>query len=111
MEHALAAAARGGVRVRVILPAPSGTDRDAPGVALITAAGAQVHRLPQSYLYVHAKAMVVDGRRAFVGSENLSTASLDHNREVGVIVADPDAVQTLESTFDGDWGYPAAQGS
>jgi cardiolipin synthase A/B len=103
MERALAATARRGVRVRVILPAPSGPDRDAPGVARISAAGAQVHRLPQSYLYVHAKAIVADGRRAFVGSENLSTASLDHNREVGVIVADPGAIQTLESTFDGDW--------
>jgi phosphatidylserine/phosphatidylglycerophosphate/cardiolipin synthase-like enzyme len=103
MERALAAAARRGVRVRVILPAPSGPDRDAPGVALIRAAGAQVHRLRQSYLYVHAKAIIADGRRAFVGSENLSTASLDHNREVGVIVADPGAIQTLESTFDRDW--------
>jgi phosphatidylserine/phosphatidylglycerophosphate/cardiolipin synthase-like enzyme len=103
MERALAAVARRGVRVRVILPAPSGPDRDAPGVALIGAAGAQVHRLPQSDLYVHAKAIVADGRRAFAGSENLSTASLDHNREVGVIVADPSAIQTLESTFDGDW--------
>jgi phosphatidylserine/phosphatidylglycerophosphate/cardiolipin synthase-like enzyme len=89
--------------VRVILPAPSGQDHDAPGIAIITTAGAQVHRLSQSYLYVHAKVIVVDGRRAFVGSENLSTASLDHNREVGVIVADPGAIQTLESTFDGDW--------
>jgi cardiolipin synthase len=103
MERALAAAARRGVRVRVILPAPSGADHDAPGVALVSAAGAVVHRLPQSYLYIHAKAIIADGRRAFVGSENLSTASLDHNREVGVIVADPDAIHTLEGTFDGDW--------
>ena len=36
---------------------------------------------------------------------------VDHNREVGVIVADPSAIQALESAFDGDWGYPAAQGS
>ena len=84
-------------------PAPSGRDHDAQGVALITAAGAQVHRLPQSHLYVHAKAIVVDGRRAFVGSENLSAASLDHNRELDVIVADPSAVQRLESTCDGAW--------
>jgi phosphatidylserine/phosphatidylglycerophosphate/cardiolipin synthase-like enzyme len=103
MERALAAAARHGVRMRVILPAPSRPDYDARGVALIRAAGVQVHRLQQSYLYVHAKAIIADGRRAFVGSENLSTASLDHNREVGVIVADPSAIQTLESTFDRDW--------
>ena len=103
MEEALATAARRGVRVRLILPQPSGTDHDAPGVALATAAGVVVHRLPQSYLYIHAKAIVVDGRRAFVGSENLSTASLDHNRELGVIVADPSVVDRLESTFSADW--------
>src|SRR5205085_2102046 len=51
MGRARAATARRGVRVRVILPAPSRPDRDAPGVARIRAAGAQVHRLRQSYLY------------------------------------------------------------
>src|SRR5918911_3982501 len=103
MERALAAAARHRVRVRVILPAPSGPDRDAPGVARIRAAGAPGDRLRGALLYVHAHTIIADGRRAFVGSENLSTASLDHNREVGVIVADPGAIQTLGSTFDRDW--------
>ena len=71
----------------------------------ITAAGAQIHRLPQSYLYVHAKAIVADGQRAFVGSENLSAASLDHNREVGVIVADRRAIATIAATFAADWRH------
>ena len=62
-------------------------------------------RGPQSCLYVHAEAIVVDGRRAFVGSDNLLTASLDHNRELGVIVADPSAIQRLESTCDGAWTH------
>jgi phosphatidylserine/phosphatidylglycerophosphate/cardiolipin synthase-like enzyme len=105
MEQALASAARRGVRVRVILPAPTGPDGDARGIAVITAAGAQVHRLPRSYRYVHAKAIVADGRRAFVGSENLSTASLDGNRELGVIVADPQAIRTIEATFTADRSY------
>lgn len=42
-----------------------------------------------SSLYIHAKVMVLwrQGRpaAAFLGSENLSTASLDRNREIGVI--------------------------
>lgn len=105
MEDALGAAARRGVRVRLILPAPSGADHDAPGVAAVTSAGVQVRRLAQSYLYVHAKAIVVDGRRAFVGSQNFSAASLDKNRELGVIVADPDAISGIESTFNSDWRY------
>lgn len=111
MEGVLAAAARRSVRVRLLLPAPSGSDRDAPGVALITAAGAQVRRVPQSSLYIHAKAIVVDGRRAFVGSQNFSRASLDGNRELGVIVADPSAISRLEATFAGDWRGLGAQAS
>lgn len=106
-ELTIAAAARRGVQVRVILPAPSGHDTGAPGIAAIAAAGARVHRLPQSYLYVHAKAIVVDGTRAFVGSENFSAASLDANRELGVIVKNRPAIRRLERAFAADWRYPA----
>ena len=105
MERALAAAARQGVRVRLILPAPSGPDYDATGVRLVTGTGVRVRRLPRSYLYIHAKAIVVDGRRAFVGSQNLSAASLDDNREVGIIVSDEGVIGTLKDTFDSDWSY------
>ena len=86
--------------VRVILPAAVGPEPRCAGGGAHDRGG---RRGPRSYLYVHAEAIVVEGRRAFVGSENLSAASLDHNRELGVIVADTGAIQTLESTFDGDW--------
>ncbi|HEY9720708.1 MAG TPA: phospholipase D-like domain-containing protein [Oscillatoriaceae cyanobacterium] len=46
-------------------------------------------------LIQHGKMIVVDGQRAFVGSENLSANSLDNNREVGVIVTDPAVVNKL----------------
>ncbi len=107
MERELARAARRGVRVRVTLPAPApGTpDYDAAGVRAVTLAGGRVRRLPRSYLYIHAKAIVVDGRRALVGSQNLSAASLDQNRELGVILADSDAIRTLEGTFEVDWAH------
>ncbi len=103
IEEALAAAARRGVHVRLILPAPTagGVDGDAAGIAAITGAGAQVYRA--GGLYIHAKAIVADGKRGFVGSQNLSPASLDHNRELGVIINDPDALATLEQTFASDW--------
>jgi len=101
MEAALAVAARRGARVRLILPAPNGVDRDAAGIAAITRAGARVYRA--GGLYIHAKAIIVDGRRAFVGSQNFSPASLDHNRELGVIINDRDAIATLEQTFASDW--------
>jgi phosphatidylserine/phosphatidylglycerophosphate/cardiolipin synthase-like enzyme len=86
--------------VRMILPAAVGLGPRYAGGGAHDRGG---RRGPRSYLYVHAEAIVVDGRRAFVGTENLVTASLDHNRQLGVIVADPSAVQRLESTCDGDW--------
>jgi cardiolipin synthase A/B len=52
---------------------------------------------------MHAKLILVDGQRAFVGSQNFSTVSLDANREVGIIVADTAVVAQLASVAQGDW--------
>jgi cardiolipin synthase len=52
--------------------------------------------------YAHAKMVVVDSREGFIGSENISTQSLDRNREVGLLVRGP-AVLTMAATFDADW--------
>jgi phosphatidylserine/phosphatidylglycerophosphate/cardiolipin synthase-like enzyme len=108
MVRALAGAARHGVRVRLLLPAPAGPDPDGPAVAAAAAAGVAVHRLAQTQLYIHAKAIMVDSARAFVGSQNLSTASLDRNRELGVLLSDRRAVARLERTFATDWRRPTA---
>jgi cardiolipin synthase len=52
---------------------------------------------------VHVKAVVVDSARAYVGSENMSTNSLDRNREVGLLVSDEPAVRLMRETFAKDW--------
>ena len=56
-----------------------------------------------STLYIHAKSMVADGLRAYVGSENFTTGSLLHNRELGVIFAQPAEVQKVLSTTAADF--------
>jgi len=102
IEQALAGAARRGVSVQVVLPAPSGgQDSNAAGVALLRQAGINVRYDKQ--LYIHAKLMIIDGARAYVGSENFSSASLDLNRELGLIVAAPDIIQSLATTFMSDY--------
>lgn len=102
IESALAGAAARGVTVRVVLPRATGrADPNAAGKDTLIAAHVQVHELADPY--VHAKDVVVDGREAFVGSENLSTASLDENREVGLLISDRAAVSTLEDVFSRDW--------
>jgi len=113
IEAALAAAARRGVAVRVVMTADS---EYTPVLRSLASAGVRVRLYPDtaSALYIHAKLIVADGARAFVGSQNFSTASLQYNRELGVLTADPAVIAPLESTFNGDFagaGALAAQAS
>jgi len=103
IEQALVNAAQHGVHVEVILPAAKGSsgDSNSQGIATIKQGGAQVREDAQ--LYMHAKIIVVDGRVAFVGSENISAESLDQNRELGIIVSDAAVLGKLQATFQKDW--------
>jgi len=101
VEDALTRAVKRHVDVRVILPSAQGRDANAPGRNRISASGVQVRILHSPY--VHAKDIVVDGREAFVGSENISTPSLDLNREVGLFVEDKSVIGRLVDTFGRDW--------
>ena len=104
IEQALANAAQHGIKVQVILPSPSGSgsSSNSNGIATIKQGGVQVREDPR--LYMHAKIIVVDGQKAFVGSENISTQSLDRNRELGILVSDAGVLHTLSQTFQQDWG-------
>ena len=104
IEQALISTAKRGVQVQVILPAPksSSDDSNSQGINTIKQGGVQVKEDGQ--LYMHAKIIVVDGQKAFVGSENISTASLDRNRELGLLIADANVINTLQQTFQQDWG-------
>ncbi|GCE11767.1 phospholipase D-like domain-containing protein [Tengunoibacter tsumagoiensis] len=103
VEQALINAARRGIQVQVILPGAdsSGNDSNSTGIATLKQGNVQVKEDP--HLYMHAKLIVVDGKEAFVGSENISTASLNRNREVGLLVADATVLTTLQQTFGQDW--------
>ncbi len=103
IEQALINAVKRGVKVEVILPAPSGSsgDSNSQGIATITSGGVQVRE--DTHLYMHAKMILVDSSKAFVGSENISTESLDQNRELGIIVSDKGVLSTLQQTFQQDW--------
>jgi phosphatidylserine/phosphatidylglycerophosphate/cardiolipin synthase-like enzyme len=52
---------------------------------------------------LHAKCIVVDGSRFFIGSQNLRPVSLDRRREVGLIVEDDAMGRKIERVFDEDW--------
>ena len=106
VEAALANAAKNGVQVQLMLP-PQNT-----GSAFIPNSSAALARLrgtpnlqikTGSQYYMHAKLLIIDQHIAFVGSENLARASLNYNREVGLLITSPTEVQKLCATFSSDW--------
>lgn len=103
IEAALGQAARRGVNVRVVVPRPGAgvKNSNAVGERTVQSYGVQVRELRTPF--PHAKALVVDEREAFVGSENISKPSLDSNREVGLLISDPGAIKRLNATFARDW--------
>ncbi len=50
--------------------------------------------------YIHAKVIIVDWDRVFIGSHNLTTNALENNREIGIILRDrDDIVSQIELDF------------
>lgn len=100
---AMARQAGAGVRVRVIMSPETGGDGATSGPALdaLQRAGVRVRLLAKPY--VHAKALIVDRARAYVGSHNLSFSSLDLNRELGIVFDASGAIGRLTGVFDADW--------
>jgi cardiolipin synthase A/B len=105
-ESALVAAAQHGVLVDIVLPSPGSGASLSADVQRLLSGGVRVHFA--TGLYMHAKLIIADGSRAFVGSENFSANSLDDNREVGVVLSDPTALSILSSTFGTDWSTSTA---
>jgi phosphatidylserine/phosphatidylglycerophosphate/cardiolipin synthase-like enzyme len=56
--------------------------------------------------YLHAKAIVVDGVHAWVGSVNGSVTSITNNREYGVFLDDVPEVSKLKVFMDQDFASP-----
>ena len=56
---------------------------------------------------LHVRAIVRDGRRAFIGSQSLRALELDKRREVGVFVTRASVVREIAATFTADWAQTA----
>jgi len=52
---------------------------------------------------LHVRAIIRDGRRAFVGSQSLRKLELDERREVGLIVRAAPIVKEIQRVFEQDW--------
>ena len=52
---------------------------------------------------LHVRAIVRDGRKAFVGSQSLRRIELDKRREIGLIINDAAVVNQMHAVFESDW--------
>ncbi len=100
VTRALDSAVARGVDVRLLVN-PSASDEDAPYFLDVLSHGVQVRVLNTPY--VHSKALIIDGNQVLIGSQNYSLTSLDRNRELGIVLDDPEIVQVVSSTFIVDW--------
>jgi phosphatidylserine/phosphatidylglycerophosphate/cardiolipin synthase-like enzyme len=81
--------ARAGVAIRIL----GKIERDVDGV--------HVEKFPGKRL--HVRAIVVDGKKAFLGSQSLRRLELEGRREVGIVVTDRRTVGKMVRVFEEDW--------
>jgi cardiolipin synthase len=104
LRRAFASAVRRGVAVSVIVPARS-------DLRLVYFASRHLYaRLMRSGVRIfewqgpmmHAKAAVIDGVWATIGSYNFDRRSYIHNLEVGLLIVDREFARELEAQFEAD---------
>ena len=98
----LSDAMKRGVKVRVILEPRIDDARQKKTFALLQELGANVRWASMSYKLTHSKFVIVDGKKALVGSINFSKSALNDNRETAVEV-ESEKVSELVSVFEVDW--------
>jgi cardiolipin synthase len=107
LEDALRAAARRGVKVRLLLPGLS----DFGGIvqagrahyARLLKDGIEIHEERRSLL--HAKTMTIDGIWSTVGSANWDWLSFARNDEINIVVIDQGFASEMRALFDDDLAH------
>ena len=102
--RALIAAAKRGVEVKLVLPGVTDS-----GLVFHAAqsfytemleGGIQIYQLQVAVL--HAKTAVIDEVWSTVGSTNIDTRSFLHNKEINVVIIDPEFALAMENAFKED---------
>jgi phosphatidylserine/phosphatidylglycerophosphate/cardiolipin synthase-like enzyme len=91
MLKQLANRARHGVDVRIMGKVDEKWEKE----------GLRIERFPGRRL--HARVMIRDSRRAFLGSQSLRKLELDKRREIGIIITDESVIREMEDVFADDW--------
>ena len=80
---------KGGVEIRILGKLEKAID------------GIEARKL--SPMRLHVRAIIRDGKAAFVGSQSLRKLELDKRREVGVLIANATIARKMQAAFDADW--------
>jgi cardiolipin synthase A/B len=104
----LVRAARRGVKIYVMVRPAHTLKKEklvegVGGIRILNDVGVKVHKL--KHLRLHAKMLLADGKRAIVGSINLSPGSFDSRRELAIEVNDKHVVKRLHHVARHDWKH------
>ncbi len=113
VDDAIAAAAKRGVKVRLLLDAGYFKNYPDDAKTLAQNANVTVKTLDVKALtggILHAKFYVVDGKWSFIGSQNFDWRALDHIHEIGVRTDDAGVSSGLEAVFAKDWAQGVLAG-
>jgi len=97
----LIAAKKLGRTVRIILNDQDGSPGQVTALAALKAAGIPIVKVGTPD--IHAKAIIVDRARAYVGSQNFTFTALLKNREVGLLTDNVAEVTKMATTIDADF--------
>ncbi|PJR66645.1 phospholipase D-like domain-containing protein [Raoultella sp. T31] len=106
LKHLRTAGERG-VKIRFLME-KKGIDLSTPETlaALKTIPNLELRIIPFHRLtggIVHAKYLLVDGKEAFVGSQNFDWRALEQIQETGLRISDAQVVRQIQAIFDQDW--------
>ncbi|WNG21439.1 phosphatidylserine/phosphatidylglycerophosphate/cardiolipin synthase family protein [Cystobacter fuscus] len=110
--QALEAAADRGVKVRVLAEEKFAKTYPETLERLAKRPGITVRRMDTAASMggvLHAKYFVVDGREAYLGSQNFDWRSLEHIQELGLRVHVPGIVRALADVFEQDWALAGGE--
>jgi len=96
----LIAAVNRGIAVRLVM-SPDSDPVNQQMLLKLESEGIEIRLLSEPY--IHAKAILMDGDTAFIGSQNFTETSLDENREIGIVVQESEIVTRLRSIFESDF--------
>ena len=105
--EAVAALARRGVQVRVLLnkPGRGGVSDNAAARTALQAAGAQVANAPHKLAVLHEKSLIIDDERALVMSCDWSAFGVTEARDYALLTTHRHEVDEIAACFDADWAH------